>query len=79
MFLANEYILNYRALSLFCQDGQPSLSEMTGAAVDHLKEDPDGFFLMVESGRIDHAHHDNYARRAMEETVEMERAVQVRV
>ncbi len=51
---------------------------MTAAAVEHLSKDPDGFFLMVESGRIDHAHHDNFAKRALEETVEMEKAVKVR-
>ncbi len=59
--------------------GQPSLTEMTEAAVEHLSRAPAGFFLMVESGRIDHAHHDNSARRALEETLEFERAVQVGV
>ena len=35
-----------------------------------------GFALVVEGGRIDHAHHQNYANRAMEETVAMHKAVQ---
>ncbi len=62
------------------QDGQPSLSEMVGTAVDHLKGMSDeGFFLMVESGRIDHAHHATNAKRAMEEANEMENAVQVKI
>ena len=34
-----------------------------------------GFVLVVEGGRIDHAHHANYANRAMEETVAMHEAV----
>ena len=34
-----------------------------------------GFVLVVEGGRIDHAHHANYANRAMEETVAMDEAV----
>ena len=59
-------------------DGQPSLSEMTVAAVEHLLEGDNGFFLMVESGRIDHAHHDTNAKRAMEETLEFEKTVAVR-
>ena len=34
-----------------------------------------GFVLVVEGGRIDHAHHSNFANRAMEETVAMDQAV----
>jgi alkaline phosphatase len=36
----------------------PSLSDMTEKAVDVLGRDPDGFLLVVEGGRIDHAEHD---------------------
>ena len=38
---------------------EPSLAEMTRAAIGLLDDDPDGFFLMVEAGRIDHAAHGN--------------------
>ncbi|MEM8601914.1 MAG: alkaline phosphatase [Bacteroidota bacterium] len=38
---------------------EPSLAEMTGFALAHLSTDPDGFFLMVEGSRIDHAGHGN--------------------
>lgn len=34
-----------------------------------------GFFLLVEGGRIDHAHHKNLALAALEETIAMDRAV----
>ena len=37
----------------------PSLAEMTRTALNLLSDDPDGFFLMVEGSRIDHAAHDN--------------------
>lgn len=37
----------------------PSLGEMTQVALDVLSKDPDGFILVVEGGRIDHAEHDN--------------------
>ena len=40
-------------------DLEPSLAEMTLAAIELLEDDPDGFFLMVEAGRIDHAAHGN--------------------
>jgi alkaline phosphatase len=38
---------------------EPSLAEMTTRALDLLDDDPDGFFLMVEGSRIDHAGHAN--------------------
>lgn len=38
---------------------EPSLAEMTRTALDLLDDDPDGFFLMVEGSRIDHAGHAN--------------------
>jgi alkaline phosphatase len=37
----------------------PSLAEMTLKALEILSRDPDGFVLMVEGGRIDHAEHEN--------------------
>ncbi len=55
--------------------GEPSLSAMTRAAIAHLAAEPNGFFLMVEGGRIDHAHHDGNAYRALTETIEFARAV----
>ena len=38
---------------------QPSLAEMTRAALERLEKAPNGFLLMVEGGRIDHGHHAN--------------------
>jgi alkaline phosphatase len=55
--------------------GEPSLAEMTRAAINILRSDPDGFVLMVEGGRIDHAHHDGNARRALEDTIALDDAV----
>jgi len=55
--------------------GEPSLSEMTGKAIDLLVKNKKGFFLMVEGGRIDHAHHASNAYRALTETIELSRAV----
>jgi alkaline phosphatase len=36
---------------------QPSLAEMTVKAMDVLSQNPNGYFLIVEGGRIDHALH----------------------
>jgi len=57
--------------------GEPSLPEMTRKAIEILSRDGDGFFLMVEAGKIDHAHHGGYAHRALAETQEYAQAVQV--
>ncbi len=57
--------------------GEPSVAEMTGKALDILKRDKDGFFLMVEAGRIDHAHHAGNAARALHETIAFADAVNV--
>jgi alkaline phosphatase len=55
--------------------GEPSLSEMTSVAIRLLARDPDGYFLMVEGGRIDHAHHQGNAFLALGETIEFANAV----
>jgi len=54
---------------------EPSLAEMTVAAIEHLKRDKHGFVLMVEAGRIDHAHHANNAFNALSDTVALSDAV----
>jgi alkaline phosphatase len=48
---------------------EPSLTEMTTKAIDILSRKPNGFFLVVEGGRIDHALHATLAKRALQETV----------
>ena len=57
--------------------GEPSLSEMTAKAIDILAKNKKGYVLMVEGGRIDHAHHENSAYHALNDTVEFAKAVQV--
>lgn len=71
--------------------GEPSLTAMTVKAIELLEEaanqasaDTDGtgapgqrqgYFLMVESGRIDHAHHEGNAFRALTDAEELDEAV----
>lgn len=55
--------------------GEPSLVDMVRAAIGVLESSPHGYFLMVEAGRIDHAHHMGVAARALVETIELSRAV----
>jgi alkaline phosphatase len=59
--------------------GEPSLTDMTVKAIELLEQDSDGFFLLVEAGRIDHAHHASNAYNALNDTVELSRAVQAAV
>lgn len=49
--------------------GEPSLAEMTTKAIEILSRNRNGYFLMVEGGRIDHAHHGGNAARALHDTV----------
>ncbi|XP_028174021.1 membrane-bound alkaline phosphatase-like [Ostrinia furnacalis] len=54
---------------------EPTLAELTEIAIRSLNRNENGFFLFVEGGRIDHAHHDNYVSLALDETLELSRAV----
>lgn len=58
---------------------EPSLEEMTIAAVNILNKNNSGYFLFVEGGRIDHAHHDSLAHKALDETVEFSKAIQAAI
>ncbi|BFT29891.1 hypothetical protein D210916BOD24_10670 [Alteromonas sp. D210916BOD_24] len=49
--------------------GEPSIADMTTAAINILDNNDEGFFLMVESGRIDHAHHAGNAYGALHDTI----------
>lgn len=57
-------------------DNEPSLEEMTEAAIKILQHGDEGFFLFVEGGRIDTAHHDSSAHKALDETAEFSKAIQ---
>ena len=55
---------------------EPSLAEMTGFAIDRLSRDADGYVLMIEAGRVDHAHHATNAYRAMTDMQAFDAAIQ---
>ncbi len=56
--------------------GEPSLAELTKAAISRVSRNEDGFVLMVEGGRVDHAHHGNNAKRALTDVGALDEAVQ---
>ena len=57
--------------------GEPSLADMTRAAIARLSRNKQGYVLLVEGGRIDHAHHWGNAYRALDETIALSDAVRV--
>ena len=73
--LFNESHMQYEQDRVNDRAGEPSLTEMVTAAVQSLSTNDRGFFLMVESGRIDHAHHAGNAEGALQDTIEMAEAV----
>jgi alkaline phosphatase len=54
----------------------PHLSEMTKVALESLANNSEGFFLMVEGGRIDHAGHRNNIENLVKEVAEFSRSVE---
>lgn len=58
------------------KNSEPSLVEMTVAAINVLKKRNNGYFLFVEGARIDHGHHNSQAHKALDETVQFSKAVQ---
>lgn len=75
--LFNESHMRYEADRANDKTGEPSLSEMTKAAIEILDNNPNGFFLNVEAGRIDHGHHAGNAYNALTDAVELSQAVQI--
>ncbi len=55
----------------------PHLSEMVSTTLRLLENTPNGFFMMVEGGRIDHAAHNNDLQRTIFEVLEFDRAVEI--
>lgn len=67
--------MQYEADRAADKSGEPSLTEMTEKSIQMLKKSDKGFFLHVEGGRIDHAHHAGNAKRALLDAIEMAKAV----
>ncbi len=54
---------------------QPSLIDMSDAAISTLSKNPNGFFLMVEGGSIDKQLHPMDWQRAIYDAIEMDKAL----
>lgn len=67
--------MQFEADRIAAGEGEPSLAEMTGFAIEALAGNPRGFFLVAEAGRIDHAHHFSNAYRALTDTIALDAAI----
>jgi len=56
-------------------DTMPELADLTETAIKMLSKNKKGYYLMVEAGRIDHAHHGSAANLALNDTVALSKAV----
>lgn len=54
---------------------EPSIADMAIKAIDRLEAEDNGYFLMVEGGRIDHGHHAGRAELALDEGVAFDEAI----
>ncbi len=57
----------------------PTLAELTKTALGRLAQAPQGFFLMVEGARIDHAGHANDAAASIHDQIAFDEAVGVAI
>ncbi len=73
--LFNSSHMEYEADRLDDTAGEPSLTDMTTKSIEILNKNEQGYLLIVEAGRIDHAHHAGNAHRALVDTVELSNAV----
>ena len=62
---------------VYLEETQPTLAEMTSGAITALSGDPDGFFLMVEGGKVDTGGHSNDARTTTSEYLAFDAAFKV--
>ncbi|CAO1424876.1 unnamed protein product [Diamesa tonsa] len=56
---------------------EPTLTEMTQKALEMMRKNTKGYVLLIEGGRIDHAHHETKPKLAMEETVQFHKAIEL--
>ncbi len=59
--------------------GEPSLAEMTSAAIERLSANEEGYFLSIEAGRVDHANHAGNLHRVLTDGVAFAEAVQTAI
>ncbi|WP_404355481.1 alkaline phosphatase [Cytobacillus firmus] len=77
--LFNEGYMSFKLDRPLLNSKEPSLKEMTEKAIDVLAKGEQGFFLMAEGARIDHASHAGDITSIWKETIEFDEAVKYAV
>ncbi|XP_053685597.1 alkaline phosphatase-like [Sabethes cyaneus] len=77
LFNPSHLLYNLEAQDQKRNDIEPSLAEMTEAAIKMLRKFDSGYVLFVEGGHIDMAHHEAWSRLGLDETAELSKAVNV--
>ncbi|XP_058466142.1 alkaline phosphatase-like [Malaya genurostris] len=75
LFDTNHLLYNLETQKQNLDDTEPSLSELTEAAIKIMQKNDAGYVLFVEGGLIDTAHHEAWTRLALDETAEFSRAI----
>ena len=73
--LFNENHLNFQLDKDNLKTSEPSLKEMTNRALQILSKDDNGFFALIEGGRIDHASHASDITGIWKETIAFDEVV----
>ncbi|RBP89435.1 alkaline phosphatase [Cytobacillus firmus] len=77
--LFNKGYMNFKLDRPLKNSKEPSLKEMTEKAISVLSKGKQGFFLMAEGARIDHASHAGDITSIWKETIEFDEAVKYAV
>ncbi|XP_055846255.1 membrane-bound alkaline phosphatase-like [Episyrphus balteatus] len=59
------------------ETNQPTLEEMTKKAIELLQKEKNGYFLFVEGGKIDLAHHENQPQLALDEALQFSKTIEM--
>uniref|UniRef100_A0A336K1T2 Alkaline phosphatase n=1 Tax=Culicoides sonorensis TaxID=179676 RepID=A0A336K1T2_CULSO len=76
LFEASHMLYNLETIAMGREEFEPTLTEMVDKAIDVLSTEEKGFFLFIEGGRIDSAHHENWAKVSLDETKEFSKAIE---
>jgi alkaline phosphatase len=68
--------MHYEADRAADRGGEPALADMVELAIRRLSNGDRGYVLLIEGGRIDHAHHAGNAYRALSDAAAMDAAVE---
>lgn len=61
------------------EEGDQTLSDMVAKGIEVMEDDPEGFFMMVEGGKVDWAEHANDGLTAIHEVLGFEESIQTAI